>query len=85
MRLLHLCFSFLSLVMLVQCSAIIKGRDTIGHDVLLADNTTMALSELTPQSLAAQDGVNPLVCVLELSTVQCCETIEPVSCISKPG
>ena len=83
MRLLHLCFSFLSLVMLVQCSALIKGRDTTGHDVLLADNRTMALSELTPQSLAAQDGVNPLVCVLELSTVQCCETIEPVSYVSK--
>ena len=83
MRLLHLCFSFLSLVMLVQCSALIKGRDTTGRDVLLADNTTMALSELTPQSLAAQDGVNPLVCVLELSTVQCCETIEPVSYVSK--
>ncbi|PAV14603.1 hypothetical protein PNOK_0968100 [Pyrrhoderma noxium] len=41
----------------------------------------MALSELTPQSLAAQDGVNPLVCVLELSTVQCCETIEPLSLV----
>lgn len=70
----------LALSVAAVAAAHLEDRSNVESLVL---NVT-ATHDLAPR--ATQTGISPIQCTLQLSTVQCCQTIEPVSllffCIS---